>query len=89
MTVEEFIKVVTQNPKLFGEQLRVVARTERVVGGQFDGGVSVISKPVQSVKIGFQGLLLFADGSAESTEIVVRNASPLMVAGPAPKDLAP
>ena len=89
MTVQDFINAVGKNPNFLQEELFVVTSTKKIVGGPQDGGAEVRSRPVSSVTIGNYGVLFFANpNKTDAIEIFVRNATPLVLAGPTPDDLA-
>jgi hypothetical protein len=87
MTVREFMSAVSQNPNFLDDELRVAAKIGKVDGGEYDGGVSVLSKSVQSIAIGYHGLLIFLDSNAVAEEMFLRDAMPLVIAGPTPESL--
>lgn len=88
MTVQEFVNAVTKNPNLLNLELCIVTKCVTVEKGQFDGGIQLQSKSVQSATIGVNGLLLFVNPKDdERGEVFLVDASKfpaVTVIGPTP-----
>ena len=61
ITVRDFVNAVTKNPNYLDLDLCVAIGTRKINGGQYDGGVGVQLKRIQSLMLGSGHLIIFAD----------------------------
>lgn len=89
MKIGAFVKFVNENPALLDMEIGVVLRTEKIIGGQLDGGVNVHFNPVQSVTLFGDGVLFWADRKVEKKQPFYRGLAkfPAPILGTLPDDL--
>jgi len=73
MTVQDFVNVVTKNPKLLDLEIGVVTSVAQQQGGQLDGSAVVNFGPLQSVTIGGDGLLFWVNRGSDKSHVCPAN----------------
>jgi hypothetical protein len=90
MTIREFVNAVETNPSLLDLEIGVAIKTKKERGGQFDGAVWVHLSPVESVTIGGEGVLLWANPNSVKRQLYADDLSVwpgMTVLGPIPESL--